>query len=97
MNPLSRFALLGLTITLGACSVLQGDKIDYKSAAVKTPSLEVPPDLTQLSKDSRYNVPGAAVTASGYQVGRPTRQPCPRPQPVWGTFVLNARAHNAGW
>jgi len=70
VNPLSRFALLGLTITLGACSVLQGDKIDYKSAAVKTPSLEVPPDLTQLSKDSRYNVPGAAVTASGYQVGQ---------------------------
>jgi len=71
VNPLSRFALLGLSITLGACSVLQGDKIDYKSAAtVKTQSLEVPPDLTQLSKDSRYNVPGAAVTASGYQVGQ---------------------------
>lgn len=70
MKPLSRFALLGLTIALGACSVLQGDKIDYKSAAVKTPSLVVPPDLTQLSKDSRYNVPGSAVTASGYQVGQ---------------------------
>ena len=71
MNPLSRFALLGLTITLGACSVLQGDKIDYKSAAtVKTQSLEVPPDLTQLSKDSRYSVPGSAITASAYQVGQ---------------------------
>lgn len=70
MNPISRFALLGLTIALGACSVLQGDKIDYKSAAVKTPSLEIPPDLTQLSKDNRYNVPGSAVTASGYQIGQ---------------------------
>lgn len=70
MNPISRFALLSLTISLGACSVLQSDKIDYKSAKVAKTSLEVPPDLTQLSKDSRYNMPGSTVTASGYQVGQ---------------------------
>jgi outer membrane protein assembly factor BamC len=46
--------------------------VDYKSAATKAPvtSLEVPPDLTQLTRDSRYNVPGAPVTASSFQVGQ---------------------------
>jgi outer membrane protein assembly factor BamC len=68
--------LLGATLTLGACTVLQGDKVDYRSAA-KAPatSLEVPPDLTQLTRDSRYNVPGAPVTASSYQVGQAASQP----------------------
>jgi outer membrane protein assembly factor BamC len=58
-----------LSLTLAACSVLDSDRIDYKSAG-KAPSLEVPPDLTQLSRDTRYNVPGSTVTASGYQVGK---------------------------
>ena len=48
------------------CSVLEEDKIDYRSAR-QVNSLEVPPDLTQLSRESRYQVPGATVTASGYQ------------------------------
>ena len=28
------------------------------------PSLEVPPDLTQLSRDTRYVAPGGTVTAA---------------------------------
>ncbi len=64
-----KFGLLALTVALSACSVLEGDRIDYKSAG-KGVSLEVPPDLTQLSRDSRYVVPGGAVTASSYQVGQ---------------------------
>jgi outer membrane protein assembly factor BamC len=51
------------------CTILQEDKIDYKSAQ-RGSTLEVPPDLTQLSRDSRYNVPGAAVTASGQQAAQ---------------------------
>ena len=66
MNHPSRFALLALVASLSACSVMQGDKIDYKSAG-KAPTLEVPPDLTQLSRDNRYAVPGGAVTASGFR------------------------------
>jgi outer membrane protein assembly factor BamC len=54
---------------LAACSVLDGDKVDYKSAG-KGISLEVPPDLSQLSRDSRYTVPGGPVTASSYRVGQ---------------------------
>jgi outer membrane protein assembly factor BamC len=69
VNQFARLALVGATVALSACSVLDGDKIDYKSAA-KAPTLEVPPDLTQLSRDTRYVVPGAPVTASNYQIGQ---------------------------
>jgi len=61
--------MLGLSLTLGACSVLQSDKVDYKSAST-APSLAVPPDLTQLARDNRYAIPGGPVTASSYQLGQ---------------------------
>jgi outer membrane protein assembly factor BamC len=65
----AKFALLALAAALASCSVLEGEKVDYKSAG-KGVSLEVPPDLTQLSRDTRYVVPGGAVSASSYQVGQ---------------------------
>ncbi|MDM0080663.1 outer membrane protein assembly factor BamC [Variovorax sp. J31P179] len=68
MKTISRFALLALVAGLAACSALESEKIDYKSAG-KAPTLEVPPDLTQLSRDNRYAVPGGAVTANAYQAG----------------------------
>ena len=58
--------VLALASLLSACSVLQQDKIDYKSAA-KAPTLEVPPDLTQLRKESRYAIESTSSTASGFQ------------------------------
>jgi outer membrane protein assembly factor BamC len=43
---------------------LQGDKVDYKTTA-KVPSLEVPPDLSQMQRDNRYTVPSSgSVSAS---------------------------------
>jgi outer membrane protein assembly factor BamC len=62
-------AVLGACAVLSACSMLEADRIDYKSAG-KGPTLEVPPDLTQLSRDPRYQVPDGPVTASAYQVGQ---------------------------
>jgi outer membrane protein assembly factor BamC len=59
-------ALLALASLLSACSALQEDKIDYKSAA-KAPTLEIPPDLTQLRKESRYAIESTSATASGFQ------------------------------
>jgi len=58
-------------LALGACSTvdnfLQGDRIDYKSQAGKTAPLEVPPDLTQLQREGRYQPQGgAAVSASTF-------------------------------
>jgi outer membrane protein assembly factor BamC len=48
-----------LTCLLAACSTLEESKIDYKSAS-QAPTLEIPPDLTQLKRDSRYQVAGSA-------------------------------------
>jgi outer membrane protein assembly factor BamC len=69
VKQIGKFAVVAICAALAACSFLEGDKIDYKSAG-KGISLEVPPDLTQLSRDSRYTVPGGPVTASSYQVGQ---------------------------
>ena len=85
-----RLGWIGVMLALSACSVLEGDRIDYKSAG-KAPALEVPPDLTQLSRESRYNVPGATVTASGYQVG----QAAPG-APVAATTVGDVRIERSG-
>ncbi len=75
MNTSSKIFSLGLTLTLGACSVLQTDKVDYKSAAqAPAPGLDVPPDLTQLSRETRYAVPGTPVTASSFQLGQAPSQ-----------------------
>lgn len=52
---------------------MEGERIDYKSSGAKGPSLDIPPDLTQLSRETRYVVPGTAVSASSYQVGQPTQ------------------------
>lgn len=61
--------LLAVVVALAGCSMLEGDKIDYKSAQ-KGPSLEVPPDLTQLNRESRYVVPGGPVSANSYSLGQ---------------------------
>jgi outer membrane protein assembly factor BamC len=68
---LTALALAGLRA--GGCSVLQEDRIDYKSAK-QVGTLEVPPDLTQLNRESRYAMPGSVVTASGYQVAQPAQR-----------------------
>jgi outer membrane protein assembly factor BamC len=75
MKPLFRPALLATCVLAAGCSSIEveGTKIDYRSAS-KAPSLEVPPDLSQLTRDTRYAVPGVAVTATGQQANRPTVQ-----------------------
>jgi outer membrane protein assembly factor BamC len=55
---------------LGGCAIMQEDKIDYSSAK-RANTLEIPPDLTQLSRDQRFSAPNSVVTASGYQQTQP--------------------------
>ena len=69
MNSISKFALIGVALALSACSTLESDKVDYRSTT-KAPTLDIPPDLTQLSKDSRYTVVDGAISASGYKAGQ---------------------------
>jgi outer membrane protein assembly factor BamC len=49
-------------------NLLSGDKVDYKSTSTSRSSgLEVPPDLTQLSRESRYQQPNGSISASTFQ------------------------------
>jgi outer membrane protein assembly factor BamC len=67
----ARAATLALALALGGCStfenVLQGEKVDYRSQAGKTAPLEVPPDLTQLARDSRYQPQTGSISAMQMQ------------------------------
>ena len=66
---------VALAAVLGACQtasdMLEGKKVDYKSAG-QAPTLEIPPDLTTPTRDNRYVVPGgtSSATLSGYQADR---------------------------
>jgi outer membrane protein assembly factor BamC len=64
-------ALSCLAFIAGCSSIndaLSGDKVDYRSTSTtRTTPLEVPPDLTQLSRESRYQQPNGAISASTFQ------------------------------
>jgi outer membrane protein assembly factor BamC len=68
-----------LLVLLAGCgtTVLDGKKIDYKSAG-KVPTLEVPPDLTSPAADNRYVVPDTdpkgSATFSAYSRDRAGQQ-----------------------
>lgn len=71
---LSSLTLSLLAIVLTGCSAFPDSrKIDYKSAG-KAPTLEVPPDLSQLARDDRFLVPDVAgkgsATFSAYSADR---------------------------
>ncbi|MFM2239445.1 MAG: hypothetical protein RJA69_819 [Pseudomonadota bacterium] len=60
-------ALALLVAALTACSSvgLGNEKVNYKTETkVKPVALDVPPDLSQLSRDSRYALPGGTVSAA---------------------------------
>ncbi|NDI84435.1 outer membrane protein assembly factor BamC [Undibacterium crateris] len=65
-------ALVGLTGCSSISNLIEPNKIDYKSAGkANAVSLEVPPDLTQIRRDSRFAIPDAnksTATASGYNL-----------------------------
>jgi outer membrane protein assembly factor BamC len=72
--------VLVTAVSLAGCKtaneLLEGPKLDYKSAG-SLPPLEIPPDLTAPSRDNRYVVPETgrgSATLSGYQADR-GRQP----------------------
>ncbi len=79
MPEMNRFVVpsaLVLALGLAGCSsvegVLSGDKLDYRSQAAKTAPLEVPPDLSQLSREQqRYQPQSGPVSAAAYQQAAP--------------------------
>ena len=101
----SRAALpfMAALVLLGGCStvgdLLSGDKIDYRSGGgTRSSGLEVPPDLTQLSRESRYAPASGTVSASTFQAStaaQPAVTPVVAPQTL-GSFKME-RLGNERW
>ena len=86
--------IAGMALSSGCSTmndVLKGDKIDYRTSGKAGPSLEVPPDLTQLTRETRYVVPGTAVSANAFQVGQGTQA-----LPVAALAVGDVRIERSG-
>ena len=84
----------GMALSSGCSTMndmLKGDKIDYRTSGKAGPSLEVPPDLTQLTRETRYVVPGTAVSANAFQVGQGTQA-----LPVAALAVGDVRIERSG-
>lgn len=102
-TPLRATALAACLLALAGCSslgsMLQGDKVDYRSSGAKTSTLEVPPDLTQLSRDQRYQVAGGSVSAADYQAAAPAtgRAPAATVAPAALGEIRVERAGNQRW
>jgi outer membrane protein assembly factor BamC len=70
-NSSAGIVAMAAALALAGCSsvenFLAGDKVDYRSTARKTTPLEIPPDLTQMQRDGRYQPQASSVTASNFQ------------------------------
>jgi outer membrane protein assembly factor BamC len=78
MNGRIALSLIFMLGSLTACStisnMLQGDKLDYRTAStVKAKTLDIPPDLSTLPQNDRYAIPDRAgtATASTYNLQKP--------------------------
>ncbi len=62
-----RAASLALVLALAGCTTTfdgSDSKVDYRSQATKTAALDVPPDLTQLAREGRYQPQSGVVSAA---------------------------------
>jgi len=62
-----RLGLMMWVCCLAACgSVMDTDKVNYKNQTEAPPatSLEVPPDLSKINRNKRFDVPGGAISAN---------------------------------
>ena len=98
--PLLTTAALLAGLALTACSSIEnfanGDKVDYRSSGTKAPALDVPPDLTQLARDSRYQSQGGSVSAATYQSGTPVATSAPTTQAVAVKSIGDMRIERLG-
>lgn len=76
------FGLVATTLALAGCSSLSEGEVDYKSGAVKSQPLEVPPGLTVPETDPRYTIPGKGgekVASYSEYSKQKAEQPCVAP------------------
>ncbi len=57
---------ISLALSLAGCSssFMSGDSVDYRSAGTKAAPLDIPPDLTQLAREGRYQPQQSVVSAN---------------------------------
>ena len=67
-----RLSLCVLAAVLAGCgSVIPDSKVDYKTQGeAKGAKLDVPPDLSQIGRESRYALPGVGVSANEFNNNR---------------------------
>ncbi len=63
---LARPLALTLAMSLAGCSstFMSGDSVDYRTAGIKSAPLDIPPDLTQLAREGRYQPQQGVVSAN---------------------------------
>lgn len=67
----STMVVVGLAGCTSVGGLFKGDKVDYRTKSEQTQGLEVPPDLTQLARETRYKQDGSGVvSATTYQPPR---------------------------
>jgi outer membrane protein assembly factor BamC len=93
-------AVVSVLVLMGGCSTLDrwmsGDKVDYRSQGGQTAGLDVPPDLTQLQRDSRSDS-GAPVSAAAVQgAGAPAEGFRDKTPPVAMQSAGNVRLERRG-
>ncbi|MDO9313517.1 MAG: outer membrane protein assembly factor BamC [Burkholderiaceae bacterium] len=78
---------------------MHGDKVDYKtSATTATAGLEIPPDLTQLSRESRYRQDDSgAISAAAYQSAPSSVSVVPTVAPAGGENLRIDRNGSDRW
>jgi outer membrane protein assembly factor BamC len=86
MMKLKIFATTATLLALAACTTtFDGNKVDYRAKGAVVRPLEVPPDLTQITKNAQAAVPvGGAANASSYATTnqQPGQQPSATPSPT---------------
>jgi outer membrane protein assembly factor BamC len=96
--PSARLAVTLLSATVAAalagCSSIEGlfggDKVDYRTTAAKSQPLDVPPDLTQLARDARYQPQGGVISASGARQPTAGTSPEPAASAATGSVALSS-------
>jgi outer membrane protein assembly factor BamC len=92
-----KLVLVGAVLSLAACSALESDKVNYRSASkAKASTLDIPPDLSQLTKESRYVLADGSVSASSYQTAKSNATAKSADVAVGGSNLGDVRIERAG-
>ncbi len=89
--------LLGLCGLTACGSIMDSDKVNYKTQTDAPPvaSLEVPPDLSKISRNKRFDVPGGTVSAN--ELGGVKTDAGPLTSPLALADIQVKRAGNQMW